>query len=105
MPHRSSDRLLIGCGRQSSPLSARIVAAGSLGRVRDASADVCARALALVKDADAAPRDLGEAIVLLAQLDIESRRAAAIAALERLREGHPAWTRDLRAFSAVLALE
>lgn len=73
-----------------------LMAASSLGHLGDASGGTWTLALAMVGDAAAGPRELGEAIVLLALLDLERRREPACAALAALEAEYPAWTRDLR---------
>jgi hypothetical protein len=79
----------------------RLVAANSLGHVADPDAETWRKVLALAAEADAGPSELGESIVLLARLDLESRTNDAVAALERMVELYPAWTRRLRALAAL----
>lgn len=80
----------------------RIAAALSLGHLEDADEETWTLALSLAGDAGAAPSELGEALVLLARLDLPARRAGALAALASLELAHPAWTRKLRALAGLL---
>jgi hypothetical protein len=77
----------------------RLTAASSLGHLGDADPATWRRVLGLIDHAAPGPRELGEAIVLLARLDLPGRRQEAVRVLHELADRYPAWTRDLLAFA------
>lgn len=83
--------------RNADP-STRGFAALSLGQVADGDAGTWREVLELALNADAGPREIGSAIVLLAALDVVARREEAVSVLDAMVARYPAWTRDLRAF-------
>jgi HEAT repeat protein len=81
----------------------RLSAALSLGQVADADPQTWGTVRGFTDSAAASPSDLGEAIVLLARLDLRSRRDEAMATLSAMEALYPAWTRRLRALRGLLA--
>ncbi len=78
-------------------------AALSLGHLRDPSDDTWRRVVALADDPEPSSREIGAALVLLARLDLGSRRAEAQFALDRLIDIDPPWIPDLRSFKKQIA--
>jgi HEAT repeat protein len=78
--------------------STRGFAALSLGQVADGDAGTWRQVLDLAHSAEAGPREIGSAIVLLAALDVAARREEAASVLDAMVAMYPAWTRNLRAF-------
>ena len=79
-----------------------LAAASSLGQVADSDPETWRKVLALADEADAGPSELGEAIVVLARLDLPSRTGDAVATLDRMIDRYPAWARRLRALAGLL---
>jgi hypothetical protein len=80
----------------------RLGAALSLGQVADDDPGTWRAVLDLAESAAASPSELGEAIVVLARLDLPYRRDAAVETLTRMVALYPAWTRRLRALIGLL---
>lgn len=80
----------------------RFAAAQSLGHLGDEDPETFQRVLSMVERANAGPRELGHAILQLANVDLPDRAEHARMALTSMAERYPAWSRDLRAYSSQL---
>jgi HEAT repeat protein len=78
-------------------------AARSLGHLGDADAATWVRSLDIAKEASEEPREIAEAIVLLARLDLDARREEGARTVSGMCVRYPAETRKLVALAGLLA--